>query len=392
MNIPANVQDHGNRLPAVIAFNHLFIDRSPLTGPGYYAVELLESLVTLPHFESRRIDIRVFIRGGTRHHYSKQVQRYLVETSFPGGRFARVIYEQLVLPWRSRASGSDLLFSPGFVSPAFGAPVLAATIHDMYYRVMPDAVESKQRMYWKLGIPFTSRVCDLLLTVSENSGRDIERYLPAARGKIVVTPLASRFDFSTFSGAGPLDPSKRPYVVMIASLTANKNVGKVIEALAILRDRGTVVDFVHIGADLHGELASAKRTFGMADQVRSLGKVSDEELVAAARESLCVVVASLYEGFGLPAIEAQALGAPLVCSTAGALPEVAGEAALMFDPDDADALANQIKMLIDNSDLREDLRRRGRANAGRFSWQRTAELTLAAFDRQLKRVRGTQTT
>lgn len=370
---------------ALVGFNHLFIDSTPLTGPGYYAVQVLENIVRLPQQQLAGFEFKVFVRAGTQQHYSDLAQPLLLEMPFKGGRFARVAHEQLLLPWRARREGVDLLFSPGFVTPLFGAPLLAATIHDMYYRVLPEAVEPFQRLYWRAMVPLTSRVCDLLVTVSQNSQRDIERYLPTARGKLVVTPLASRFD-----PADRQEPARRsrrgaPYILMIANLTPNKNVSKVVEAIALLRDRGTRVDLVHIGVDMRGELARAVAAHGLHERVRSLGKVDDVTLVATARSSLGVVVASLYEGFGLPAIEAQALGAPLICSTAGALPEVVGDAALMFAPNDPKALAAQVARLLDEPDLGELLRSRGLANAARFSWKRTAERTLDAFASHLRR-------
>lgn len=370
---------------ATIGFNHLFIEQGPLTGPGYYAVQVIEHILQLPADRMAGVDVKIFVQQGTEHHYSATVRERIVAVRASPGRVSRVIWEQLFLPLRTWRENIDLLVSPAFVSPVFGAPVMAAVIHDMYYRVLPDAVERYQRHYWRAMIPLTSRICDLILTVSDNSRRDIERYLPATRGKVVVTPLASRF--APVAAPGPLKPAaeKRPFVLMIANLTPNKNVACTVAALAELRRAGRRIDLVHIGVDHRGELIRAVAACGLEDQVRSLGKVDDATLVASAGACLCVVVPSLYEGFGMPAIEAQALGAPLVCSNRGALPEVAGDAALMFDPEDSSALATCIARLLDEPGLRAMLRARGLENASRFSWRRTAELTLDAFERHLER-------
>lgn len=372
-------------MTATIGFNHLFIEAGPLTGPGYYAMQVLEHILRLPKERIARFDFRIFAQDGTEHHYSDAARARIVTVPAARGRVARVLWEQLLLPRRVRREGVDVLFSPGFVSPAFGAPVLATTIHDMYYRAVPDLVERYQRRYWRVMIPVTSRVCDVILTVSESSGRDIEDYLPAARGKVIVTPLASRFaPVARLHDATA--PGGRPYILMIANLTPNKNVTRVVEALAELRRRGRDIDFVHIGADLRGELARATAAHGMQDHVRALGKVDDDTLLATARDCLCVVVPSLYEGFGMPAIEAQALGVPLVCSNRSALPEVASDAALMFDPDDTAALVACIERVGDDPALRAQMRRKGLDNVRRFSWERTAALTLDAFERHLHRL------
>lgn len=372
-------------MTATIGFNHLFIEPGPLTGPGYYTMQVLENILLLPPEQRAPFRFKVFVQRGTEHHYSATAQELIVAVPAAGGRYARVIWEQLLLPLRTKREGVDLLFSPGFVSPMFGAPILTAAIPDMYYRVVPDLVERFQRQYWRVMIPLTSRVCDLLLTISESSGRDIERYLPAARGKVVVTPLASRFPAMKDGSQEP--PRSPPYILMVSNLTPNKNVTRVVEALANLRREGRDIEFVHIGVDLNGELGRAIACFGLDNHVRSLGKVDDATLIATARSSLCMVVPSLYEGFGMPAIEAQALGAPLVCSDRSSLPEVASGAALMFNPEDTAALAACIARIMDEPGLRETLREKGFENVQRFSWQRTAQSTLNAFQ-QILSTRG----
>lgn len=371
-------------MTATIGFNLLFVDSGSLTGPGYYAVRTLESMLRLPASELAPFRFKIFAQRGSGDHFSDAVRSRIVEVPAFSGRGARVAWEQLRLPFLARRERIDLLFSPAFVSPLFGAPVMAAAIPDMYYRVVPEAVERYQRLYWRTMIPITSRRCELIITISDSSRRDIERYLPAARGKLVVTPLASRF--------APVEVEALPqrqngcsYILMVANLTPNKNVTRVVEALDLLRRQGRDVDFVHIGSDLRGELARATATYGLEGHVRSLGKVDDATLMATAGACLCMVVPSLYEGFGLPAIEAQALGAPLVCSNRSALPEVTNDAGLMFDPEDSEALATHVARLMDDPALRATMRRKGLHNVQRFSWQYTARLTLAAFERHLRR-------
>ena len=352
-------------------------------------MQLVENLLQLPGDRLARYEFKIFAQRGTAHHYSPAARARLIEVPRFSGRFARVFWEQLLLPLRSRREKVDLLFSPAFVSPLFGAPLLAAVIHDMYYRVLPSAVEPFQRQYWRAMIPLTCRVCDAIFTVSQSTRRDVERYLPAARDKIVVTPLASRFAPSDGNGLEPAKVHDHPFVLMVANLTPNKNVWRLVEALALLREDGRDIDLVHIGSDPRGEMARAVTAHHLNGHVRSLGKVDDTTLVVAARTCLCMIVPSLYEGFGMPAIEAQALGAPLVCSDRGALPEVASEAALMFDPEDAHALAACIARVSDDPILREQMRNRGFRNASNFSWQHTAELTLDAFEQALQGRRRT---
>lgn len=370
----------------MIAFNLLFIDRGFLTGPGYYAVQLIEHMIRLPADESVERPLIAYVQPSARHHFSEAAQPFLRDVKNLPRRMARVAYEQAMLPVRSRRDGVSLLFSPAFVSPMWGAPHLVVTVCDMYYAVFPEAVEPNQRRYWKTFIPLTARRCDRIITISDNSKADIEQVLPAARGRTISIPLASRFDGDALPPASARGAAEgaEPYVLMVANLTPNKNCEVVVDAVAALRAEGRKVRFIHAGKDSVGRLAERVRLRGAEGFVESVGKVEDEELIRLYQGALCVAAASFYEGFGMPAVEAQSLGAPLVCSTRGALPEAAGDGALFFDPDDAAGLAAHIGRLLDEPDLRADLILRGHASASRFSWERTARETAAVFNEVLR--------
>lgn len=363
-----------------IAFNLAFIDSSPLTGPGYYAVQLFEHIVqntTATHGEHELV---AYVQASAAHHFSSDAQRFIRKIPNLNGRVSRVLFEQLVLPIISIRHGIDLLFSPAFVSPIWGAKRLVATVCDMYYRVVPEATEPFQRKYWNVMIPVTGYICDHIITISENSQKDIETYIPAARGKTVSIPLASRFEVPTV-GDEPKVSEHRPVVLMVANLTPNKNCAVVVEAVSMLRKKGRDVAFVHAGKDHLGLLQKSIEDNEAGSFSSSLGKVSDEELAGLYRTSLAVVVPSLYEGFGMPAVEAQAMGAPLICSDRGALPEAAGDGALYFDPENPAMLAQKIEEVMDLSPAdRGKMVAAGYASVRRFSWNKTARETMKVFD------------
>jgi glycosyltransferase involved in cell wall biosynthesis len=130
-----------------------------------------------------------------------------------------------------------------------------------------------------------------------------------------------------------------------------------------------------------GELRELAASLGVADRVRFPPWISDADLEGLYALAACFALASRYEGFGLPVLEAMARGVPVVCSDRGALPEVAGDAALVVDPDDHEALTAALSGVLGDSALAADLAKRGRARAARFNWLRTAELTLTAYER-----------
>ncbi|WP_375288081.1 glycosyltransferase family 4 protein [Sphingomonas sp.] len=364
-----------------VAANLTFIEPRALTGPGHYAVQVFEELTALAETDALDFSLSGYVQDEARHHFSERANTRLAGVGALGGRAGRVAFEQVRLPFRSRQDGVSLLWSPAFVSPLWGAPKLVATIHDMYYEVVPEVVEPRQRRYWRTMIPLTARVCDALITVSENSRADMLAHLPTSADRVFVTPLASRMHVADFAAGAP--PIPGDYVLMVANTTPNKNCERVTAAMAALRDQGRAIRLVHIGNDVDGRLRAAADAAQLGDLLVSMGKVSEAVLANAYRHCLATIVASTYEGFGMPAAEAQAMGAPLICSDRSAVPEAAGGldggGALFVDPLDTAAIAAAIARVADDPALAATLSARGLAQARTLSWRRTAEQTAAAF-------------
>lgn len=295
-----------------------------------------------------------------------------------------MLAEQFLLPLRTRRDGVTVLFSPTFVSPLWGAPHLAVTVVDMYYRVTPELIDQFQRFYWSVMIPLSVRACDVVLAISDSVAADIRQYLPPARDKVIAIPLASRLPPPAPEARRPIQGDGAPFILMVANLTKNKNPQVVARALAYLRDQGHRIRLVHAGKDHLGLLSGLVTEYGIEDLVEFRGKISDEDLVTLYRSCLAAVVPSFYEGFGMPAVEAQSQGAPLLSSNRGSLPEAGGDAALYFDPDDHLALAAHIKLLLEDAEIRADVIAKGYVSAARFSWAKTAERTLAALTKVLE--------
>lgn len=368
-----------NMLPPnhkLIVFNLGFIDGSPLSGPGYYAVQLFTELYPIIAARKDRSLIGFVQRCALAHFPAHLHESLHVVENLAGGRVVRVAWEQLRLPLLARRIGADLIFSPGFVSPMWGSRHYAACIHDMYYAVIPDMIDHRQRRYWRTFIPLTVRRCQRLIAVSTQTRQDLERILPASVGKVRVTKLASRMQPSRTSERTEIPG---PYILMVANLTANKNVETILTALEIVRDAGYDLRLVHVGSD--GDNRLSRWRDNIHGPVAALGKVSDSALAGLYRDAVAVVNASLYEGFGLPAVEAQAMGAPLVSSHHPALVEAAGsDGALFYDPKAPNELAAHLVSLLENPALRHDLRERGHRNAASMSWARVARETMTIFD------------
>jgi len=217
-----------------------------------------------------------------------------------------------------------------------------------------------------------------LLCNSQATRRDLVARFPAAADRASVIAFAAD---ARFLAARP-DPAvaarhglERPYVLAVGTLEPRKNLERLIAAWEGLPDTHTLALVGPRGWDDESIVAAARR----AGDVRLLGRVSDEDLATLYAGAACFAYPSLYEGFGLPVLEAMAAGAPVLTSNVSSLPEVAGDAALLVDPLDTGVIREGLARLLTDPALGQDLRARGRARAAQFSWDRTASETLAAL-------------
>jgi glycosyltransferase involved in cell wall biosynthesis len=233
-------------------------------------------------------------------------------------------------------------------------------VHDVAVFRHPEAFPRWTRAYSRIVAPRVLRAATLVLAVSEFTASELETLLRIPRDAIRVTPNAVD---ATFSPDG--ERAAGDYILSVGTLEPRKNLLRTIEAAA------------RLGIELH--VVGARGWGGVeahGAHVRWLGEISDEELAREYRGALCVAYPSLYEGFGIPVLEAMACGTPVVTARGGATEEVAGGAAVLVDPLDVTSIADGITAAIGRAD---DLRARGLERARAFSWDETAQKTLAAY-------------
>jgi alpha-1,3-rhamnosyl/mannosyltransferase len=228
-----------------------------------------------------------------------------------------------------------------------------------------------------------------VIVPSRFTAADVERLFPAARGKLVVTAEAAD-DFSS-GPVGPLtgvlaDLASPPHLLSMGNTKPHKDLPTLLRAFARLAPSRSNLRLLLVGAEPRGYLD--EKLAGVSPDVRArvafTGRVDDAGLRGLYAGAAAFVFPSRYEGFGLPALEAMALGAPVVCADAASLPEVVGEAALLFPAGDSDRLAEALTRLLDDPALSESLSRAGRERAAQFTWERTASATVAVYREALK--------
>jgi glycosyltransferase involved in cell wall biosynthesis len=304
----------------------------------------------------------------------------------PRSRVRRVLAEQTLLPRAIRDSAPDLLHNLFNTAPAITPVPQVTTIHDVIHYRHPDP--GLLALGLKAAIPLAARRSSRILTVSEASKTDIVRFLGVPADRIDVAPNGPGIR-DDVDGVPPAEVRRRfevgnaPLVLTVAPSRPHKNVPRLVEALALLPETVLVVPGYATGGD--AELDELAERLGVADRLRRPGWVDEATLDGLYRAADCFVFPSLAEGFGLPVLEAMIRGVPVACSNATSLPEVAGEAALYFDPTDSEAIAVSVQRLLEDKELADELRAAGRERATRFGWEKAAERTLACYGKAVAR-------
>jgi glycosyltransferase involved in cell wall biosynthesis len=264
------------------------------------------------------------------------------------------------------------------------------TVHDMIFRLFPEY--QKRLNYWYLNatMPLYCRRADAIITVSEYSKRDIVRYYGLEPDKIAVIHEAAAPEFVPASPAA-VDGIRRRYglpaefAIHVGTIEPRKNLTRLLDALQGLWDEGLQIPLVVVGAKgwLYSDLFRRLERMEIREAVHFPGYVPSGDLPILYSAATMAVMPSVYEGFGLPVLEAMACGTAVVSSNASSLPEIGGEAARYFDPCDIEAMAEAIRTVWTSEALRAEMRQLGLEQAAKFSWARTAERTREVYERLL---------
>ena len=270
------------------------------------------------------------------------------------------VWYPLVLPRLARRSQLDVLHCPTFRGPLRPlASPLVVTVHDLAVLRHPETFNLWTRLYSRLCVSRVARAARLLIAVSEHTKRDLVELLGAPEEKVRVVPNGVA---DTFTQDGPAEPGD--YVLAVGTLEPRKNLSRLAEAT-----RRLGVELRVVGAPGWGHVE-------LGEGVRRLGRVPDEELARLYRGARCLAYPSLYEGFGIPIVEAMASGTPVVTSRGAATEEVAGGAAVLVDPLDPAAIAAGIE---EAEARRDELVRAGLVRARDFGWKDVARRTVAVY-------------
>ncbi|MDZ4655864.1 MAG: glycosyltransferase family 1 protein [Coriobacteriia bacterium] len=283
----------------------------------------------------------------------------------------------------ARAARADVTHCPHFPTPLPAPHPLVVTLHDLSPLIVPGLMPSAaKRALYRAWNHRAVRQANRIVTVSENTARDLARFFPVSASKTSVV-LSAADDFARGElGELPSWLEGRRYILSMGNTRPHKDVPTLVQAFEALPDKDVML--VLVGADVPGYVASV--IGASSERVRFTGPVDDSVLRRLYTTAELFAFPSLYEGFGLPPLEAMALGTPVITTSAASLPEVVGDAAVVVPPGDVEALAGALADVLSDNALRARLSDAGRARAATMTWERTAKETIAVYERVVAEV------
>lgn len=281
----------------------------------------------------------------------------------------------------------DLLHSPDFIPPAFGARRFIITVHDLNFLYYPQFLTAESRRYYNQQIEWAVHKAAHILADSEATRQDLIRLLEVAPEKVTTVLLAAEqrcrplplAEVQAVLTRYELQPG---YILFVGTLEPRKNLPGLLSAYRSLLDQKlTTVPLVLVGGRgwLYEETFERVEELRLSNHVRFIHDLTTAELPALYNGAAVLAAPSFYEGFGLPALEAMACGTPVVVSDRGSLPEVVGEAGIQVDPEDLGSIAEGLASVLTGSNLAARLRESGLARAASFTWEKTASQTLSVY-------------
>jgi alpha-1,3-rhamnosyl/mannosyltransferase len=304
------------------------------------------------------------------------------------------IQQQWQVPRQLHQVQATVYHSPYYLMPYRPGLPTVFTCHDLIPLIYPEYFTSTQRLIYRLAHALALRTAQVTIAVSHSTQADLLRHLRIDPQRIVVVHEAADEHFAPQSPEAIATLKRKcvlpdRYVLYFGSNKPHKNLVRLVRAwqIANVKYQMSNVKLVIAGHwdNWHAEVKRLVEEQNMQDCVVFTGPVNEADLPALYSGATLFVFPSLYEGFGLPVIEAMACGTPVVCSNTSSLPEAAGDAALLIDPLDVNALAETIGRVLASQELRQYLREKGLAQAARFSWQQTAQQTLIAYNNVIQR-------
>lgn len=348
-------------------------------GISEYSFELLKKFEEF-HLPNRRIKFQIYLKNSPLPHMPKERDGWKYRVVRP-----KKLWSQIGLPLDLylHKPRPDVFFSPTHYAPRFSPVPTIMSIMDLSYLHYPEMFKKSDLFQLRNWTSYSIKKVAKILTISRASKDDIIKAYKVLEDKIVVTYPGIKLK-TTMQNSKLLKEKYKidgNYILFVGTLQPRKNIVRLIKAFSKLKDRNAV-NLVIVGKKgwMYEDILRSPRQFNVEDRVKFLEFVSDEDLSFFYKNALFFVLPSLYEGFGLPVLEAMNYGCPVITSNISSLPEAGGDAALYVDPKNVDDIAEKIELLLNDEKLRKQMIDKGYKQVKKFSWEKTAKETLKVLE------------
>lgn len=323
-----------------------------------------------------------------------RIDLHLAGTRLPtGNRLARIAWEQLVWPRQARHDGLTLMHSMAFVTPRLAPCPVVVTIFDLSFIYLPESFPAAQRRYLMAEAAHSGRHAARIITISESGRADVHRIYGVPLERIdVVTPgvgdIYRQLPAAEVTAFRQRRGLPNTFLLHVGTLQPRKNIPVLLEALALLGRPAVPLVLVGGKGWFYETIFERVAALGLSDRVHFAGYVDDDELPLWYNAAAALIFPSLYEGFGMPIVEALACGTPVIAAGTSSLPEAGGDVALYFDPHDPVELVAQLAAVLDDPGVSRRAQQAGPAHAARFSWSRAGQETAAVYRRAAEPLRS----
>ena len=340
-------------------------------GIGEYAFELLRQFEKL---SPKNVQFRIYLKNKPRPEMPKEREGWKYRVIGP-----KKFWTQFALPFDLYFGKNrpNVFFTPTHYAPRFSPVPTAVSVMDLSYIHFPSLFKASDLYQLKNWTAYSVKNAKAIFTISQASKDDIIKTYKTKENKVIVTypGIKKLSDMSEANSEIKIDGE---YILFVGTLQPRKNIVRLIEAFSKLKKE---VSLLIVGKKgwLYNDILEAPKKFNVEKRVKFLDFVENEDLPSLYKKALCFVLPSLYEGFGLPVLEAMRYGCPVVISNISSLPEAGGDAALYVDPLNVDDIAKKLESIIDDEDLRKNLIKKGYEQVKKFSWEKTAKETLSVL-------------
>ncbi|MCC6485822.1 MAG: glycosyltransferase family 4 protein [Armatimonadetes bacterium] len=347
-------------------------------GIGRYALQLLQAMLKVaPDNEYQLYTNRA----------ETTLERLPVEVKRGSERLGRVLWEQGALPWTLRRDELDVYHSPDFTLPVLSRVPGVVTLHDLIFMKHPEGTSRRALLLYNTLTRVSAKRARRVIAISNYTAHDISATLsiPSEKIRVVYQGVNPSLRLASSESDAPdiLESLEvpEPFVLFVGLLTPRKGVLSLIQAYELAHAQAQFQALVLVGLPGSGydEIRTKAEMSPLRDKIRFLGAADDRVLAALYRRAAVFCLPSFHEGFGLPVLEAMLLGCPVVAADATSLPEVVGDAGLLFPAGDWQKLSESLVQVATDSSVREQLREKGPERAARFTWENTARETLDVY-------------